>query len=287
MSQPQDPLSPKFAQAILPFDDQKWGFLIVRTARYDQDSALDTLQWSTAMQKVRSLAGREFPNGPPDEISLPVLSDPSLTGLSFDKLRTRFKTWVDDFSISHASTNEYGDVLDGFGTIQCDIRRNCFLVIDDASLKSITDYVPDPMENAWENRGKPRQERPWAIVVDRYTAIECGYNGGGPYPGWLRTQVPWLWELFDAIEMLDGSPSVLEEQICTTRRYAGQILLYNGVGVELIDPEGGLEGAYKFPHLPGRGRQEKEDVDGIIEEIEKATGKRLGHDACECDDCYY
>lgn len=87
--------------------------------------------------------------------------------------------------------------------------------------------------------------------------------------------------------MLDGSPSVLEEQICTTREYTGQILLYNGGGRKLIDPEGGLEGAYKFPRKHMRGPPAKEDVERWIKDIEQGTGKRFGHDACECEECCF
>ena len=61
-------------------------------------------------------------------------------------------------------------------------------------------------------------------------------------------------------------------QVCRTRVYDGQLPLYDGcAGGKLIDPEGGVEGRYKFPQGTPRGVDRGK---AMLGDIERALGNQ-------------
>ncbi|KFY30906.1 hypothetical protein V493_01562 [Pseudogymnoascus sp. VKM F-4281 (FW-2241)] len=61
-------------------------------------------------------------------------------------------------------------------------------------------------------------------------------------------------------------------ELCPTRVYDGQLPLYNGCpGGELIDPEGGVDGRYKFPQGTPRGIDRAK---AMLADIEEALGNQ-------------
>ncbi|KAM7200577.1 hypothetical protein V8F33_003782 [Rhypophila sp. PSN 637] len=316
----RDPLSPKFASLLQQSSTRTnwgYGFLLIRTAPFEQDQSLDTLIWQTAMTRLLHNGYDPPPPGLmdydvlPDLISLPVMTDPSLTNLSPCALRSRYLTWVDDFRHVYSAVDEQGNTINEFEApgVSEDIKwDHCFLVMNGDSLRSL--MAPpfgyhDPFlprtggamlpNNSKRQRKEDKSEyHPWVIAVDTTLPFESSsalpykYNGDkAPYPGWMRCSASSLEQLWNDMDMLDS----LEQEIYPGRTYAGEMPLYTGglpgrsAGLPQTKDEednDNMKGRYKFPVLPGRGIREKEKVEELVKEIEQVTGRKLGHDVCDC-----
>jgi hypothetical protein len=206
------------------------GFVVVRTA-YADDEATDAAQWSTALAKLQELTL------PSDKFALPVIADPALEGASYDAVRTAFNAWVNNYEEGHMW--------------QSGVRRDCCLVVDGPALTSLL--------QAW--RSKQPAPVPWVVAIDGNHPSTIPYNGGGPYLGWMRVPAHTVEDLFVDIDVTSLA------EVCPTRVYDGQLPLYYG---ELIDPEGGVEGRYKFPQGTPRG---VDAGNAMLDEIERALGR--------------
>ncbi|OBT39210.1 hypothetical protein VE00_10388 [Pseudogymnoascus sp. WSF 3629] len=231
----------------------EWGFVVVRTS-YADDEATDAAQWSTALAKLQELTLHPENNPLMDshKFALPVIADPALEGASYDAVRTAFNAWVNRYEEEHMW--------------QSDVRRDCCLVVDGPALASLL-QAPEQGESpkqATEQTGRPTQPAlvPWVVAVDGNHPSTIPYNGGGPYLGWMRVPV-WLVE-----DLVGDIEATSLPEVCPTRVYDGQLPLYYR---ELIDPEGGVEGRYKFPQGTPRG------VDAgiaMLADIERALGSQ-------------
>lgn len=225
----------------------KWGFVVVRTA-YADDEATDVAQWSTALAKLQEYAKPPGNNArrTPDTFALPVVADPTLKGASYDAVRAAFNTWMKHYQGEHK--------------FQSDLSQNCCLVIDGPALASLL-QAPE-----LEKLPKQRDLEPWVVAVDAYDPATIPYNGGGPYLGWTRVSALAVGDLFGDIE----ARSLV--QMSPTRVYDGQLPLYDGrPGGKLIDPEGGVEGRYKFPQGSPRGIDRG---NAMLADIERALGSQ-------------
>ncbi|OBT72108.1 hypothetical protein VF21_09193 [Pseudogymnoascus sp. 05NY08] len=261
MAHQYDHVSAQFDSIISSFTNE-WGFVVVRTA-YADDEATDAAQWSTALAKLQELA---VPSGNsrgmhPDRFTLPVIADPALEGASYDAVRTAFNTWVNQYEEEHMW--------------QSNVRRDCCLVVDGPALASLL-QVPEQGESpkqAIEQRWRRKQPAPVprVVAVDGSHSSTIPYNGGGPYLGWMRVPVRLVEDLFGDIE----ATSLAE--VCPTRVYDGQLPLYDG---ELIDPEGGVGGRYKFPGTPrgvDAGNAMLADIEQALDNLLcAAAGEALG-----------
>ncbi|KAM7215968.1 hypothetical protein V8F06_008631 [Rhypophila decipiens] len=316
----RDPLFPKFASLIQSSARTNWGygFLLIRTAPIEKDESLDALIWHMAMTRLFHNGYDPPPPGSmdydvlPDPITLPVMSDPSLTNLSPCDLRSRYLTWVDDFRLVYSTLDEQGNTIDGFEALDVggDIKwDHCFLAVDEASLRCLMKppfgYRPSRPRTSHHHIPNPKRQRkekrseyhPWVIAVDTTlplpdspssSALPYKYNGDkAPYPGWMRCSASSLEQLWNDIDMLDS----FEDEIYPGRTYAGEVPLYTGglpgrsVGLLRTTDEdeyNNKKGRYKFPVLPGRGIRDGEKVEELVKEIEQVTGRKLGHDVCDC-----
>ncbi|OBU00245.1 hypothetical protein VE01_01632 [Pseudogymnoascus verrucosus] len=243
MAQQYGHISAQFESTISSFTNES-GFVVVRTA-YADDDATDAAQWSTALAKLQELTL------PSDKFALPVIADPALKGASYDAVRTAFNTWVNNYEEGHMW--------------QSDVRRDCCLVLDGPALASLL-QAPEQGGSPKQATGQTRRSKqpapvPWVVVVDGNHPSTIPYNGGGPYLGWMRVPAHTVEDLFVDIEVT----SLVEA--CPTRVYDGQLPLY---GRELIDPEGGVEGRYKFPQGTPRG---VDAGNAMLDDIERALGK--------------
>ncbi len=256
MAQRHDHLSAQFG-SIMPNFTHEWGFVVVRTA-YADDEATDAAQWSKALAKLREYA---LPSGKnarmhPDAFTLPVVADPTLEGASYDAVRTAFNAWVDQYQEEHGWESE--------------VRQDCCLVVDGPALASLL-QAPEreqrPKQPA-EQAPRPKQPAPgpWVVAVDAKDPATIPYSGGGPYLGWTRVSARLVGDLFEDIEVR----SLV--QVCPRRVYDGQLPLYDGFpGGKLIDPEGGVEGRYKFPQGTPRGL---DGAKAMLADIERALGSQ-------------
>ncbi|OBT68622.1 hypothetical protein VE03_01808 [Pseudogymnoascus sp. 23342-1-I1] len=247
MAQLHDHLSALFSSTMTSFT-QSWGFVVVRTA-YADDEATDAAQWFTALARIQEYA---LPSGNnarmrPDSFALPVVADPTLKGASYDAVRTAFNAWIKQYQ------EEY--------KLYLGVRQDCCLVVDGPALASLL-QAPDR-----EKRPKQPALEPWVVAVDAKDPATIPYDGGGPYLGWTRVCVLSLEDLFGDIE----ARSLV--QISPIRLYDGQLPLYNGIpgGGTLIDPEGGVEGRYKFPQGTPRGIVR---ANAMLADIEQALGRQ-------------
>ena len=266
MAQHHDHLSAQFGSIMTSFTHE-WGFVVVRTA-YADDEATDAAQWSKALAKLREYA---LPSGKnarmhPDTFTLPVVADPTLEGASYDAVRTAFNVWVDQYQEEHGWESE--------------VRQDCCLVVDGPALASLL-QAPEreqrpkqPAEQARrpkqpaEQARRPKQPAPgpWVVAVDAKDPATIPYSGGGPYLGWTRVSARLVGDLFEDIEVR----SLV--QVCPRRVYDGQLPLYDGFpGGKLIDPEGGVEGRYKFPQGTPRGL---DGAKAMLADIERALGSQ-------------
>lgn len=229
---------------------REWGFVVVRTA-YADDEATDAIQWSTAFAKLQECALPAENKGRmrPDKLALTVIADPALKGASYDAVRTAFNAWVNNYQ----EESRWGS----------GVRQDCCLVVDGPALASL---LQEP-----EHAQVPKQptSEPWVVAVDAEDPATVPYNGGGPHLGWMRVSARGVGELFGDIE---GMSFV---EVCPIRVYDGQIPLYDGFPcVGLIDPEGGVEGRYKFPGGTPRGVQAGKVM---LADIERALGSQAVH----------
>ena len=228
----------------------EWGFVVVRTA-YADDEATDAAQWSKALAKLREYA---LPSGKrmhPDTFTLPVVADPTLEGASYDAVRTAFNAWVDQYQEEHGWESE--------------VRQDCCLVVDGPALASL---LQAPEQQPAEQARRPKQPAlgPWVVAVDSKDPATIPYSGGGPYLGWTLVSARLVGDLFDDLKVR----SLV--QVCPRRVYDGQLPLYNGFpGGKLIDPEGGVEGRYKFPQGTPRGL---DGAKAMLADIEQALGSQ-------------
>ncbi|KAK4151211.1 hypothetical protein C8A00DRAFT_36151 [Chaetomidium leptoderma] len=260
MAQHHDHLSAQFSSTMTSLTHE-WGFVVVRTAYVTNDAATDAAQWSKALAKLREYAlpsgggGRKnarrmHPRGP-DTFALPVVADPTtLEGASYDQVRTAFNDWVDQQE-EHESRAS-------------DVRRDCCLVIDGPALASLL-LLQAPEREASEQQGRTASA-PWVVAVDTRDPATIPYNGGGPYLGWTRVSARLVGDLFEDLE----ARSLAE--VCPRRVYDGQLPLYDGFpGGSLIDPDGGVEGRYKFPQGTPRGL---DGTKAMLADIERALGSQ-------------
>ncbi|KFY08702.1 hypothetical protein V492_05989 [Pseudogymnoascus sp. VKM F-4246] len=256
MAQQHDHLSAQFSSIMTAFTHE-WGFVVVRTA-YADDKATDSAQWFKASAKLQECA---LPSGnnarrKPDTFVLPVIADPVLEGASFDEVRTAFYSWVTRYEKEHQW--------------QSDVRQDCCLVVDGPALASLlqASEQEEGLKQATEptRRLKQSAPRPWVIAVDANEPATIPYNGGGPYLGWTRVSAPLVGDLYSDIEVRSLA------QMCPIRVYDGQLPLYNDApGGKLIDPEGGVEGRYKFPQGTPRGL---DGAKAMLADIERALGSQ-------------
>jgi hypothetical protein len=243
MAQQYGHISAQFESTISSFTNES-GFVVVRTA-YADDEATDAAQWSTALAKLQELTL------PSDKFALPVIADPALEGASYDAVRTAFNAWVNNYEEGHMW--------------QSGVRRDCCLVVDGPALTSLlqaTEQGGGPKqatEQTW--RSKQPAPVPWVVAIDGNHPSTIPYNGGGPYLGWMRVPAHTVEDLFVDIDVTSLA------EVCPTRVYDGQLPLYYG---ELIDPEGGVEGRYKFPQGTPRG---VDAGNAMLDEIERALGR--------------
>jgi hypothetical protein len=261
MAQHHDHLFTQFSSIIGSLTN-KWGFVVVRTA-YADDEATDAAQWSMALAKLQQYAlptakkyaqaTAKYPRIQPDMLALPVIADPTLKGASYGAVRTTFNAWVSRYQEEH----EW----------ESDVRRDCCLVVDCPALESLL-KAPEP-EEAPKLGQRPKQRqapKPWVVAVDAKDPSTIPYSGGGPYLGWTRVNVCLLGDLFEDID------SMSFVQLCPRRVYDGQLPLYNGYpGGGLIDPEGGVDGRYRFPQGTPRGRDRAK---AMLAEIKEALGSQ-------------
>ena len=254
MEQQHDHLPTQFGSIMTSFT-RKWGFVVVRTA-YADDEATDAAQWSMALAKLQEYALPSRNNGRmrPDMFTLPVVADLTLEGASYDAVRTAFNSWVIHYQEEHKW--------------ESDVRQDCCLVVDGPALSSLL-HTPEREESPKQvpeqtERLEQPTPWPWVVAVDAEDPATIPYNGGGPYLGWTRVAVCLIDDLFKDID------SMSFVQQCPTRVYDGQLPLYNGCpGGELIDPEGGIEGRYKFSQGTPRGRDRAK---AMLADIEQALG---------------
>lgn len=151
------------------------------------------------------------------------------------------------------------------------MRQDCCLVVDGSALVSLLEAaeLEQRPKQAPEQAHRPKQPapEPWVVAVDAKEPAMIPYNGGGPYLGWTRVTARSVGDLFKDID----SRSL--EQMCPKRVYDGQLPLYDGVPGEgkLADPEGGIDGRYKFPQ--GTPRR-KDRAIAMLAEIEQALGSQ-------------
>jgi hypothetical protein len=261
MAQHHSHLSSQFGSIISSLTNN-WGFVVVRTA-YADDEATDAAQWSMALAKLQEYAlpsaktyappTAKYPRLQPDMFALPVIADSTLKGASYDAVRTAFKAWMSRYQEEHEWLS--------------DVRQDCCLVVDSPALASLL-KEPEPEEPPKQGqRPKQRQApKPWVVAVDANEPSAIPYSGGGPYLGWTRVTACLLGDLFEDID------SMSFVQLCPRRVYDGQLPLYNGYpGGALVDPEGGVDGRYKFPQGTPRGRDRAK---AMLAEIEEALGSQ-------------
>ncbi|RYP60051.1 hypothetical protein DL770_010074 [Monosporascus sp. CRB-9-2] len=253
----------------------EWGFVVVRTA-YVANEATDEQQWAVALGRLRAhaLPRDEDAEMDPGTLAFPVIAHRSiLGGASYDTVRTAFKAWFDDYvrhkqqrqqELSTESDEEEKEAWES------DVRRDCFLVVDETALASLLQAPDEPvrrvlLRSTTTAGGGVGNVEPFVVVVDATDPRSVPYGGGGPYTGWMRVYAASLSQLAND---LDSGNSI--DELCPAREYLGQIPLYDGSPCgKLIDPPGGTEGRYKFPKGTPRGIQAAK---AMLEEIERATG---------------
>lgn len=238
MAQDHNHLLTQFSSTIGSLTNNNWGFVVVRTAYADVE-ATDAAQWSVVLAKLQEYA---LPMIKPDTFALPVIADLTLKGASYDAVRITFNAWVSNYQQEHKWVS--------------DIRQDCCLVIDSLALASL---LKAP-------KVKQRSLEPWVVAVDAKEPATIPYKGWGPYLGWTRVAVYCLEDLFEDIDIQSL------EEICPVRIYDGQLPLIDSTpGGRMIDPEGGVNGRYKFPQGTPRGIVRGK---AMLADIEKALGSQ-------------
>ncbi|KFZ24856.1 hypothetical protein V502_00657 [Pseudogymnoascus sp. VKM F-4520 (FW-2644)] len=149
------------------------------------------------------------------------------------------------------------------------IQPNMFalLVVADPTLKGASYDAVRTTFNAWVSHYQEEHEwKPDLVIPDN-----CGQAG----------QWDTLRERFQNRANSLANPGICPESPtettrpnaqCPTRVYDGQLPLYNGCpGGELIDPEGGVDGRYKFPQGTPRGIDRAK---AMLADIEEALGSQ-------------
>ncbi|GKT56755.1 hypothetical protein ColTof4_08705 [Colletotrichum tofieldiae] len=248
----------RFRALMGDFSNNEPGFVIVRTA-YDPDPATDASRWSAALSTLRAHIEPADPlEHYPGLVTVVMEDRDSLDGMNYDTARAAFQSWIAEYC--RRDRNENGNGWES------DIRRDCFLVVDDSVLASLLTAPPEPpaISDYGHRRLVADGGDPWIVAVDAHEPADVPYNGGAPYLGWTRSYV---W----ALNRLNSDLNVtsLSGSLYPRREYDGQIPLYNGGRGELVDPAGGIEGRYKFPRGTPRGL---EGARAMIDEIRAALG---------------
>ncbi|RYP01150.1 hypothetical protein DL765_010873 [Monosporascus sp. GIB2] len=233
------------------------GFMVVRTA-YAADKATDEQQWSVALGRLRAHALPHDENAEmhPNTLAFPVIAHPSiLGGANYNTQRQQ-----------ELSTESDREEKEAWGS---DVRRDCFLVVDEIALASLLQAPDEPVRKVLSRSTTTAGDgvgnvEPFVVVVDATDPRSAPYGGGGPYTGWMQVYAASLSQLAND---LDSGNSIGE--LCPAREYLGQIPLYDSSPCgKLIDPPGGTEGRYKFPRGTPRGIQ---GAKAMLEEIALAT----------------
>lgn len=245
-------LSAQFRSAVEGLTHE-WGFIIVRTGYATEN---DDAQWANALGKLRAYAAPHDSKAEmdPSSFALPIIANHELLdGARYADVRKAFNGWVEDFNNREKSEDE--------DEWPSDVRDDVCIIIDEPALQSLhkaLEFNPRKISNV--------DLEPWVVVVDAKDPADAPYGGGGPYLGFTRAYARVLNDLYEDLEV-----DLSLQELSPVREYDRQIPLYVGGGGrgKLIDPEGGVQGRYKFPRGTPRG---KEASRAILEEIERAVG---------------